>query len=420
MLPGLYHAGVRFGATTGSRLVLFGGLYFAQGIPWGFVTVALAFRLTGLGLGAKEIGEITAIALSPWVWKATVGPIVDVASFGRWGRRRPLILGAQVAIALTLLALAGADPRHAYGLFLALVFLNNVFVMVQDVATDALAISLLPESERGRATGVMAAGKWAGSALGGGGLAWFASRAGWPLTYLVAIALLLIPAALVLRTAEGPAPQRPLRQSLDELGRGLAVAFKQRTTWLAAGLALVSGGSQTWLSPLIVPLLKRTALPPGVAEWMPLLSGMAAVAGSLVGGALADRIGRRRAVLIGALGVAAAHLTFAAVTPALGTLLAYQLGAGLTAGILYAATLALFMDLTHPQVAATHFQLFMGLMNLRMMWTAFAGGRMAAVTPTSTMFVIGGLLELVPLALLLVIDPRRMAKSFRHPNDGPA
>ena len=34
-----------FGATTRSRLVLFGGLYFAQGVPWGFVTGALIYWL---------------------------------------------------------------------------------------------------------------------------------------------------------------------------------------------------------------------------------------------------------------------------------------------------------------------------------------------------------------------------------------
>ena len=48
--------------STRSRLLLLGALYFAQGVPWGFVTVALVVRLTGAGIGAAAIGGLLAVA----------------------------------------------------------------------------------------------------------------------------------------------------------------------------------------------------------------------------------------------------------------------------------------------------------------------------------------------------------------------
>jgi hypothetical protein len=80
---------VAIGDTTRSRLVLFGGLYFAQGVSWGFVTVAVALRLTNLGLGAGAIGMLVGFSQIPWTLKPLLGPLVDRISFGRLGGAAP-------------------------------------------------------------------------------------------------------------------------------------------------------------------------------------------------------------------------------------------------------------------------------------------------------------------------------------------
>ena len=45
------------GTTLRSRLLIFGGLYFAQRVPWGFFTVAIVLRLTSLGLSPAGLGK---------------------------------------------------------------------------------------------------------------------------------------------------------------------------------------------------------------------------------------------------------------------------------------------------------------------------------------------------------------------------
>ncbi len=58
------------------------------------------------------------------------------------------------------------------------------------------------------------------------------------------------------------------------------------------------------------------------------------------------------------------------------------------------------MDLTHPRLAATHFQLYMALQSLRDTWGGRIGGRLAERIPATRMFGLGALVEIVPLVLL--------------------
>ncbi len=45
------------------RITLLCALYVAQGIPWGFMTIALISYLTDRGVGDAEAGELTALVL---------------------------------------------------------------------------------------------------------------------------------------------------------------------------------------------------------------------------------------------------------------------------------------------------------------------------------------------------------------------
>jgi PAT family beta-lactamase induction signal transducer AmpG len=395
------------------RLLLLGGLYFAQGVPWGFVTVALAMRLVSLGLGPSVIGGLVAMATLPWTFKPLLGPLVDRADFGRFGRRRPIIVLSQIAMATTLLALAPIDPTRALPLFAILVIVHNVFGAAQDVASDALAIEILDEHERGRASGFMFASKYGGTLVGGPSLAWVAERAGWGVGHVLGAALLLLPTMLVLRMpaeaarpAGGPGVARVLREALRSFGRRIAVV---------AGLfALVAGAGDTLLYPLVFPLYRqRLGFSQDQVTLLMTLSAAFPVAGNLIGGALSDRLGRRRAIVLAAILSSAAHLGFSAsapLWPSLTFVACYAAIAGMATGMLYAGMLALFMDVTNPRAAATHFQVYMALVNVRGTWTAYAGGRAAEALPAPAVYLIGAVMQIAPLLLLFALDPRAAAR----------
>jgi MFS transporter, PAT family, beta-lactamase induction signal transducer AmpG len=402
---------VTSGATLRSRLLIFGGLYFAQGVPWGFFTVAIALRFTALGMSPAGLGDLMFVAWLPWAGKPAIGLLMDRIPFGLLGRRRPSILLAEAGMALTLLAMAFANPLADRQLFLVLLFLHNLLAAAQDVGTDALAIDLLAENERSRANGIMSAGKFAGVVLGGQGLLWVASVAGWPAAYGLAIALLLVPATLVLGVRESPVPAQPPRL----LGLALR-AFSSRVVLLAAGFALIVDLADSFTFPLTYPLFRNQL---GFSEQqvasLATIGGIVGALGSLLGGVLGDRLGCRRTLAGACLGVAGLNLGFSACRGLWGhfpVLLAYTAVEGMMVGVVYATSLALFMNLTNPRVAATQFQVYMALLNVKDAWGQKVGGRFAERMSAPAMFGLSAVIELLPLVLLPWLDAHRAQADF--------
>ena len=150
-------------------------LYFAQGVPYGFMTITMANYLSGMGLSTQRVGELTAFALLPWTFKIIWAPIIDSLQFRGFGRRRPWIVMAQMLMALTLVGIYFAEPymvgeeidiERSADLLLWVFFVHNVFAVLQDVVSDALAVDLLSENEQGAVNGAMWASKLLGMALG--------------------------------------------------------------------------------------------------------------------------------------------------------------------------------------------------------------------------------------------------------------
>jgi PAT family beta-lactamase induction signal transducer AmpG len=402
---------VSSGTTLRSRLLIFGGLYFAQGVPWGFFTVAIVLRLTSLGLSPAGLGELMFVSWLPWVGKPLLGALMDRLSFGRLGRRRPCILLAEAGMAASLFAMAFAHPTRNALAFAVLLFLHNLLAAAQDVGTDALAIDLLAENERGRANGIMSAAKFAGTVLGGQGLLWIASVAGWPAAYGLTIALLLLPAALVIGVREAPlTTERPRL-----LGLTLR-ALSSRVVLLAVVFALVVDLADSLTFPMTYPLFRNQL---GFSEQqmasLATLGGILSALGSLLGGALADRLGCRRTIVVACLSVAGINLGFSACRGLWGhypLLLAYTAAEGIAVGVVYASTLALFMDLTNPRVGATQFQIYMALLNLKDGGAMKLGGGLAERISAPAMFGLGAIAELLPLLLLPWLDPRRAQADF--------
>jgi PAT family beta-lactamase induction signal transducer AmpG len=394
-------------ATTRSRLALFAGLYFAQGVPWGFFTVAIMLRLATMGLGPAAIGEISSVAWLPWTLKPLLGPLVDRVSFGRFGRRRPYILLAELGMALSLLAMSFVDPARSLGLFSVILFTHNLFAAAQDVGTDALAIHLLPPHERGSANGFMSAGKFAGVVVGGQGLLYVAHVAGWRVAYLVAIALLLVPAVLVLPVRESDATRKP-----EHLMRDALRLLSRRVVVLAAIFAVVIDASDSFLFPLVYPLLtKQLAFSEQQVATLSTIGGAVAALSSIGGGVLSDRWGRRRTLVFACLGVAGLNAVFACLWPLWGNYafqVTFAVAGAVVSGVVYASNLALFMDLVHPRVAATQFQLYMALQNTRGFWGNRLGGWTAERLSAPRMFGLGAAIEVLPLVLLPFLDPRQV------------
>jgi MFS family permease len=100
-------------------------------------------------------------------------------------------------------------------------------------------------------------------------------------------------------------------------------------------------------------------------------------------------------------------------------LVAYSALGGLVVGMLSSTEIALFMDLANPRAGATHFQLYMSALNLKSTGAEYLGGQVATRVSPATMFGLGGLLELLPLPLLLFIDPAAVRRALGRNDETP-
>jgi PAT family beta-lactamase induction signal transducer AmpG len=442
------------------RLLTFTLLYFAQGVPWGFIATGYPVLLTDLGLDNTAIGAAIGLAYLPWSFKILWGPLLDAAPDGVTGRRRPFVLVAQLFMGLTLLALGAADPRTHLGWVSAMLFLHNTAAALQDVAVDAMAVDLLQPHERGRANSMMWAGKSLGVVVGGGGGTLLAKALGWDSLFLAmaaglaCIALLpwaiperpvpgaerwwdrstlrllwfLLPFALVAAGMVGLAGVEEAVGSgaaallgvakpfvavagaligwrlVDPPGFGqLAHAFQGRRAWLGLAIAVTTPAGYALVAAASSRLL-RADLHLTEAQIATLSGGvepLAGVGGALVGGWLADRLGVHRAIVGCMVGIAAGLAAWAllpSLWPNWTFLLVWTVLFQALVNGYNAATLGLFMGLCDARIGATHFAVYMAATNLTYSWTAPAGGAIADAWGYPALYGVAAVTQLVAIA----------------------
>ena len=422
--------GLTLSGNRGRRTLLLCLLYFCQGFPWGFATIALLATLSAAGHDKAETATVTALAILPWTFKFFFGPLIDSVRMPSLGLRRPWIAIAQFFMAVTLLAAAtsGAMESDTTLAYLAWVFfVHNCFAALQDVSTDALAVDLLDDSERGRVNGFMWGSKLFGVAVGGAGMATVIAWTSLYTAVLLQAGMTLLVLALVIAWLERPGERRfPWSDGQPQPGpsagafgplvtaRELMRALSTRTT---AALVAVAGTYvivEGLYDPLTVEFFVQDL--GWAADRFARAQGTWGVTGellgALLGGYLCDRLGRRR--------VAAAGLVMMMVT---------LLSFGLTAGSwhepgyphvlllpAFKGTLAfttvsffsLFMKVSWTRAAATQFTLYMAMGNLGYAIGAKLNAwlELGGWAPTiADFYLVAGLIPLLPLVMLKGLDP---------------
>lgn len=299
-------------------------MYFAQGVPWGFMTIALISYLADRGVSDSDAGNLTAVVLVPWTFKLVWGPIIDTMTIRSMGRRRPWIIGAELMMAVSLLGLLMmGDLTDNLRLLGWMFFIHNCFASLQDVATDALAVDILPPDEQGRTNGMMWGSKLIGKATGASAMALAIAK--WGLTsavmiqFVALIFIMLFPLLLLERPGEKRFPWSRGRANFEgsdaggvrnpvDVFKDLFQAFSLITTsaFFVFGLIHTIG----WGIVEVITKTLYTQQLDWTAEQVSYVSGFAVfteMVGAFGGGYVADRFGRRKVMVFGfgAYGLAA-------------------------------------------------------------------------------------------------------------------
>jgi PAT family beta-lactamase induction signal transducer AmpG len=369
--------------STTRRLANFGAIYFAQGLPMGFAVFAVPAWLAEARMPTADIGMVGATTMLPWAFKVVWAPLVDRFKYRAMGRFRAWILGAQLGlVASTVALLALPSPLAHVRALGGTLFAQALFASMSDVAGDGLAVEVLPVGERGLANAVMSGAQAAGNVIGGAGLSAVLAAAGFRAAAGTSLLLVLAACAptVVLR-------ERPGERLLPwTRGAAALVAADRAPLALTASARLVARsvlarpsarGLAVWvatyfLSGSLSVLMTASAVRDHgfrQAEYASL--GALALApnliGSLVGGRLADHRGRAPVVAAALLLGAASWAGFGLLSPQWsnkGVWVVQALVAGASSGALFTVLTAFFMDVTDPRIAATQFAICMALGNL--------------------------------------------------------
>ena len=149
------------------RYGVFFYLYVMQGIPSGFYLTALTNYFTAEGVRPDVVGSFIAIIGLPWAFQFVWGPLIDRFQGSPMGRRKPWVVGAQLMTVLASCILLFVGNPVAQITTLAWLFcIRSVFAAIQDASVDAMAITVIPEDERGRVNAFMRAGFLIGTGIG--------------------------------------------------------------------------------------------------------------------------------------------------------------------------------------------------------------------------------------------------------------
>ncbi|PVW16495.1 MFS transporter [Marixanthomonas spongiae] len=139
-----------------TRYITFSALYTAQGIPEGITFFAIPAWLAMNGKSPLEIAAFVGVIGIPWSFKILIAPLMDRFTFLAMGRKRPWVIFGQLGLIISFLCIGLVpDPLNNLSALMVAGFFISFFGAFQDVATDGMAVDVIPENEQARANGLM-------------------------------------------------------------------------------------------------------------------------------------------------------------------------------------------------------------------------------------------------------------------------
>ena len=280
-------------------------LYLTQGLPHGFFSQALPTLLRQQGMSLEAIGLMSLVSL-PWVLKFLWAPLLDhYQPLKRLTRgridghiRKTWIISANAVAALVLIFIASMPlefwiNQAAVGLACALLILT-VFVVTQDIATDALAVENIPTAQRGFGNSVQVAGYRIGMIIGGGLLLAIFAQLGWAGTLWALSGLMIL--GLIPLWFWQPAPVKVNNEPVLQHWMGF-LRLPGAGAWLLLLLTYKVGDAfgTVMIRPHLVDLGVTL---PEFAELLGVWGTVAGLAGALLGGLLLKVFNRLLALVV--------------------------------------------------------------------------------------------------------------------------
>jgi MFS family permease len=353
------------------KYLLFGSLYFSEGVMMSIAFVIIPVYFVEKGISIEIAGLVIGIISIPVTIKFIWGGIVDY--FLRFGRKWFIVFGGMI-LAICMFSLIFFNPTDGWIIFTFLLFFGVCGIGFLDVSSDAWAIEIGHEEERGKINGSMFAGQYSGLAFGSSFLALVASNYGYNMSFIFAGIIFLIILLFPLAISETKTTVKK-----HKIGKILINEFKKKQTqirtiltpllWINRGLLL-----------LVVPLYMKVILNLEIAQIGIIVAifPITSAVGSIISGAIADRLPRKRTMFILVIFnvILSASFIFAntwIILAVIYSIYGFLLGGAVTVNS------SMLMDITNPKVGASQFSIMTSIGNTGMLTGEIISGKLISI-----------------------------------------
>jgi len=383
-------------------------LYFAEGVPYFLVNNISVMMFTKMGVPNGQMAFFTTLLYFPWFLKGIWSPIVDVVKTKRWWivTMQALMTAMMIALTLTLprpdaAVIAGGQVPMSMFWFTLVLFIISAFASAtHDIAADGFYMLAHDPSSQAAFIGIRSTFYRIAMVFGQGVLVFIAGRIerssgnipfSWQITIGVAAVVFLLITLYHTFILPKPAADKPRieggssKDTFRELGNSFKTFFTKPGVWLAIVFMLLYRLPEGFLikmcQPFLVASLDKGGLGLGT-DMVGIVYGtigvIALLAGGIVGGIVASKVGLRKALWPMAACMTLPCLTFvylSIVQPA--SLVAISVavaieqfgyGFGFTAYMLY------MMFFSEGEFKTSHYAICTAFMALSMMLPGFVAG----------------------------------------------
>ena len=331
-------------------------------IPVYFIEKGISLELTGLVIGIASI---------PMTVKFIWGGIVDY--FISFGRKWFIVFGGFL-LALSMFGIIFINPADGLILFTILLFIGVCGTGFLDVSSDAWAIEIGGEEERGKINGSMFAGQYSGMAIGSTFLAIVASNYGYNMSFIFAgiinIIIVLFPLTVI---------EKKKVTKRNEIAEILISEFKKKQTQIRTILTPLLWINRGLLM-LVVPLYMKVALNLDIAQIGIIVAifSITSALGSIISGTVADRQPRKKALFIFVLFSVVISASFIFANTWFVLAIIYSIYGFLQGGFI-TINCTMLMDITNPKVGSSQFSILTSLGNAGMLSGESLSGKLIAM-----------------------------------------
>ena len=421
-------------------------LYVMQGIPAGFSLTAVANYLTAEGVSSRAVGTFVAAVGLPWTVQFVWGPLIDRFQGSPMGRRRPWVLLSQfMAFVASLGILLVDNPVTQLSMLTAAFFMHSIFATIQDASVDAMAISIIPATERGRVNAFMRGGFLIGIGASAATMSYLIRQYDFHTAALTQSLSLLVLTAITFfireRKEDALFPWSPasahrieqqehdhsLRWLFRELFRGM---IARQSLQLFVPILMVYTSLSMFIRAYPVHLIQKLHWKDTELSFMSGTYGTAVmIVFILAGGWVADRLGARRLLLNVMLGCG----LFLLIANGISTYWIHPEVASSVYVLYYmldplvsVAAMPILMALCRRDVEGSQFTAYMALVNLCDVAGSFVSGHLQTWVSAPVIGFMGGIIILVARFMVqrpnIVYSPESAAPAsglIDNRSDGP-